>query len=94
MTLHQSSTAKAPRQPNKLAGEGGPRRFFTRNGEIFMVSEQGGYCLSRAETERMVVNWRNPEGREPWVCRMLESMADELEAVMAEADAPEQRKAA
>lgn len=60
-----------------------------------MVGEQGGYCLSHAETERCLAHWRGEVDREPWAQRMTEQMADELEAAMAEAARQyEQRKAA
>ena len=87
MTTTQSTTAKAPRQPNKLAGEGVVSRFFARNGEVFMVGEQGGFCLSHAETRRCLAHWRSTEtDREPWAQRMTEQMADELEAAMHQAE--------
>ncbi len=87
MTATQSTTAKAPRQPNKLAGEGVVSRFFARNGEVFMVGEQGGFCLSHAETRRCLAHWRSTEtDREPWAQRMTEQMADELEAAMHQAE--------
>jgi hypothetical protein len=87
VTTTQSTTAKAPRQPNKLAGEGVVSRFFARNGEVFMVGEQGGFCLSHAETRRCLAHWRSTEtDREPWAQRMTEQMADELEAAMHQAE--------
>jgi hypothetical protein len=93
MTATQSATAKAPRQPNKLAGEGVASRFYARNGEVFMVGEQGGFCLSRAETLRCIAHWRSEDtDREPWAQRMTEQMADELEVAMTQAET--QRKQA
>lgn len=86
MSATQSPT-KAPRQPNKLAGEGGASRFYARNGEVFMVGEQGGLCLSHAETRRCIAHWRAEDAdREPWAQRMTEQMADELEAAMTQAE--------
>lgn len=93
MNATQSATAKAPRQPNKLAGEGVASRFYARNGEVFMVSEQGGFCLSHAETLRCIAHWRSEDtDREPWAQRMTEQMADELEVAMTQAET--QRKQA
>ena len=87
MTTTQSTTAKAPVSPKKRAGEGVVSRFFARNGEVFMVGEQGGFCLSHAETRRCLAHWRSTEtDREPWAQRMTEQMADELEAAMHQAE--------
>ena len=84
--LHQSST-KASVRANNPAGDGGASRFFARNGEVFMVGEQGGFCLSHAETRRCLAHWRSTEtDREPWAQRMTEQMADELEAAMHQAE--------
>ena len=84
---------KAPRQPNKLAGEGVASRFYARNGEVFMIGEQGGFCLSHAETLRCIAHWRAEDtDREPWAQRMTEQMADELEVAMTQAET--QRKQA
>lgn len=87
MTFHQSTAAKAPVSPNKRAGDGVASRFYARNGEVFMVSEQGGFCLSHAETIRCVSHWRSTDtDRAPWAQRMTEQMADEMEAAMADAE--------
>lgn len=94
MTPTQSSAAKAPTAPKKPVGEGGPSRFFARNGEVFMVSEAGGYCLSHADCERCLTHWRADDGREPWAQRMTEQMADELEAAMADAAEPKPQRIA
>jgi hypothetical protein len=68
-------------------------RFYARNGEVFMVGEQGGFCLSHAETLRCIAHWRSEDtDREPWAQRMTEQMADELEVAMTQAET--QRKQA
>lgn len=72
----------------------GASRFFARNAEVFMVSEQGGFCLSAAECARCLAHWRATADREPWAQRMTEQMADELEAAMAEAVAQADRRIA
>jgi hypothetical protein len=85
MTTTQS-TAKAGRTANNPLS-GAASRFFARNGEVFMVGEQGGFCLSHAETRRCLAHWRSTEtDREPWAQRMTEQMADELEAAMRQAE--------
>lgn len=89
-----SPTAKAGSAPNKPLPEGGASRFFARNGEVFMVSEGGGYCLSWAECERCLSHWRGPADREPWAQRMTETMADELEVAMTHAVAQQNHRSA
>ena len=70
-------------------------RFYARNGEVFMVGEQGGFCLSHAECGRCLANWRSTDtDREPWAQRMTEQMADELEAAMADAERQNARRIA
>lgn len=86
MTATQSSTARAGSVPKKSLPEAAASRFYARNGEVFMVGEQGGFCLSHAETERCLAHWRGEADREPWAQRMTEQMADELEAAMADAE--------
>lgn len=94
MTAALSSAAKDTLGANN-PGVVAASRFYARNGEVFMAGEQGGFCLSHAETRRCITNWRSTESdREPWAQRMTEQMADELEAAMAEAMAQTERKAA
>lgn len=70
-------------------------RFYARNGEVFMVAEQGGFCLSAAECRRCLASWRATDAnREPWAQRMTEQMADELEVAMTQAEAQNERLAA
>lgn len=80
----QSSTAKAPCQPNKLAGEG-VSRFYARNGDVFMTSAWGGYYLTREDEQRMLTLWRTPTG-DAFTDAIRNELADELEAAMADAE--------
>lgn len=83
---HQSPTATEGRS-SRISAPVPASRFFARNGEVFMVGEQGGFCLSHAETRRCLAHWRSTEtDREPWAQRMTEQMADELEAAMHQAE--------
>ena len=84
--LHQSTSSKASVRANNPAGDA-VSRFYARNGEVFMAGEQGGFCLSHAETRRCLANWRSTDSdREPWAQRMTEQMADELEVAMTQAE--------
>ena len=92
MTATQSPTATEGRSSRTSAPDAASR-FYARNGEVFMVGEQGGLCLSHAETRRCIAHWRAEDAdREPWAQRMTEQMADELEAAMTQAET--QRKQA
>lgn len=92
MTTTQSTSSKASVRANNPAGDA-VSRFYARNGEVFMVGEQGGFCLSHAETLRCITHWRAEDtDREPWAQRMTEQMADELEVAMTQAET--QRKQA
>lgn len=94
MTAIQSPTVRTSATANNGA-EGTASRFYARNGEVFMVAEQGGFCLSHAETVRCLAHWRSTDtDREPWAQRMMEQMADELEAAMADAERQNERVAA
>lgn len=85
VTATQSSTAKAPVSPKKRAGEGGSSRFYARNGDVFMVSEGGGYFLSRADEQRMMNLWRQTTG-DTITDGIRQNLADELEAAIASAE--------
>jgi hypothetical protein len=92
MSATQSPTGKAGVGANNPPS-GAVSRFYARSGEVFMVGEQGGFCLSRAETLRCIAHWRSEDtDREPWAQRMTEQMADELEVAMTQAET--QRKQA
>lgn len=94
MTDATLSAARDPATAKNGAGMAASR-FYARNGEVFMVSEHGGFCISHAEARRCIANWRSTDtDREPWAQRMTEQMADELESAMAQAEAQKERKAA
>jgi len=53
---------------------------------VFLTSAWGGYYLSRADEQRMLALWRTPTG-DPLTDAIRTEMADELEAVIALAEA-------